>query len=75
MTAPDDNSIITATAPAEVYDKKNPFPSNLKRRVLLNKEGSDKETIHLEMCLAGSGLEYRPGDSLAIIPTNSTQVV
>ena len=43
--------------------------------MLLNKEGSDKETIHLEMCLAGSGLEYRPGDSLAIIPTNSTQVV
>ena len=58
-----------------VYDKKNPFPSTLKRRVLLNKEGSDKETLHLELCLAGSGLEYRPGDSLAIIPTNSPQVV
>ena len=75
MTAPDDNSIITATAPAEVYDKKNPFPSPLKRRVLLNKEGSDKETLHLELCLAGSGLEYRPGDSLAIIPANSPQAV
>ena len=75
MTAPDDNSIITATAPAVVYDKKNPFPSTLKRRVLLNKEGSDKETLHLELCLAGSGLEYRPGDSLAIIPANSPQTV
>ena len=75
MTAPDDNSIITATAPAVVYDKKNPFPSTLKRRVLLNKEGSDKETLHLELCLAGSGLEYRPGDSLAIIPANSPQAV
>jgi len=75
MTAPEDNSIITATAPAVVYDKKNPFPSTLKRRVLLNKEGSDKETLHLELCLAGSGLEYRPGDSLAIIPANSPQAV
>ncbi len=75
MTAPDDNSIITATTPDVVYDKKNPFPSTLKRRVLLNKEGSDKETLHLELCLAGSGLEYRPGDSLAIIPANSPQAV
>ena len=58
-----------------VYEKKNPFPSTLKRRVLLNKEGSDKETLHLELCLAGSGLEYRPGDSLAIIPANSPQAV
>ena len=58
-----------------VYDKKNPFPSTLKRRVLLNKEGSAKETLHLELCLASSGLEYLPGDSLAIVPTNSPEVV
>ena len=30
---------------------------------------------HLELCLTGSGLEYRPGDSLAIIPTNSDRLV
>ncbi|SVA91901.1 uncharacterized protein METZ01_LOCUS144755, partial [marine metagenome] len=58
-----------------LYDKKNPFPSTLKRRVLLNKEGSAKETLHLELCLASSGLEYLPGDSLAIVPTNSPEVV
>ncbi len=66
---------ITNSSAGVVYDKKNPFPSCLKRRVLLNKEGSDKETLHLELCLAGSGLEYRPGDSLAVIPANSPQVV
>jgi sulfite reductase (NADPH) flavoprotein alpha-component len=65
----------TNSSAGVVYDKKNPFPSCLKRRVLLNKEGSDKETLHLELCLAGSGLEYRPGDSLAVIPANSPQVV
>ena len=27
------------------------------------------------MCLAGSGLEYLPGDSLAIVPTNSPEVI
>lgn len=68
----DENTICST---AVVYDKKNPFLSTLKRRVLLNKEGSDKETLHLELCLAGSGLEYRPGDSLAIIPANSPQAV
>jgi len=57
------------------YSKKNPFPSTLKQRRLLNKPGSTKEVQHLELCLTGSGLEYRPGDSLAIIPTNSDRLV
>ena len=70
-----ENANSPGSATTVVYNKKNPFPSALKRRVQLNKEGSDKETLHLELCLAGSGLEYRPGDSLAIIPTNSPQVV
>ena len=71
----DENTLNPNPAPAVVYDKNNLFPSTLKRRVLLNKEGTDKETLHLEMCLAGSGLEYCPGDSLAIVPTNSAEVV
>ncbi|MBC8244934.1 MAG: hypothetical protein H8E20_11115 [Verrucomicrobia bacterium] len=74
MTAPDDNTINTTAELSEVYDKKNPFLSALMRRILLNGKDSAKETLHLEMCLAGSGLEYRPGDSLAIIPSNSPQV-
>ena len=65
----------TNSSAGVVYDKKNPFPSTLKRRVLLNREGSAKETLHLELCLAGSGLEYLPGDSMAIVPTNSPEVV
>jgi sulfite reductase (NADPH) flavoprotein alpha-component len=68
----DDNTSLSAGV---VYDKKNPFPSILKQRVLLNKAGSAKETYHLELCLDGSGLEYRPGDSLAILPANSTALV
>ena len=65
----------TNSSTGVVYDKKNPFPSTLKRRVLLNREGSAKETLHLELCLAGSGLEYLPGDSMAIVPTNSPEIV
>ncbi|WP_269537201.1 assimilatory sulfite reductase (NADPH) flavoprotein subunit [Cerasicoccus fimbriatus] len=61
---------LAPTAPAIEYGKKNPFPSELKERVLLNGRGSIKETIHLELSLAGSGLSYEAGDALAVIPTN-----
>jgi sulfite reductase (NADPH) flavoprotein alpha-component len=57
------------------YSKKNPFPSKLTQRRILNKPGSTKEVHHLELCLAGSAFEYRPGDSLGIIPTNSDRIV
>ena len=64
-----------AVATEENYSKSNPFPSLLKQRRLLNHPGSTKEVQHLELCLAGSGIEYQPGDSLAIIPTNSDRSV
>ena len=57
------------------YGKKNPFPSALNDRVMLNGEGSSKETIHLEFSLDGSGLSYEPGDALAVVPVNAPDVV
>ena len=65
----------TATAPGIIYSRKNPFPSKLKERILLNGRGSAKETIHLEFDLQGSGLTYEVGDSLAVIPENAPDVV
>jgi len=66
----------TAQAPAAVkYSRKNPFPAELKERVLLNGEGSAKETVHLEFDLEGSGLTYETGDALAVIPHNAADVV
>jgi sulfite reductase (NADPH) flavoprotein alpha-component len=66
-----------AAAPAAPvkYSRKNPFPAELKERVLLNGEGSAKETIHLEIDLDGSGLTYEAGDALAVIPHNAKDVV
>jgi sulfite reductase (NADPH) flavoprotein alpha-component len=63
-----------ASAPVK-YSRKNPFPSKLKERVLLNGKGSAKETIHLEFDLEGSGLVYETGDALAVIPNNAEDVV
>ena len=42
---------------------------------MLNGRGSAKETWHLELDLNGSGMDYEPGDALAILPTNTCAVV
>lgn len=83
-------SSLTALAPASVahvavaaptavagveYGKKNPFPAETIDTLILNGEGSSKETLHLEFSLAGSGLSYEPGDALAVVPVNAPDVV
>ncbi|MES2708537.1 MAG: flavodoxin domain-containing protein [Verrucomicrobiota bacterium] len=63
------------SAAAAVYDKKNPFQGELLERVLLNGEGTAKETWHYEISLEGSGLSYQPGDALGVVPVNAPDVV
>ncbi len=71
--------VATFAAPAPVsiseYGKKNPFPAETIDTLILNGEGSSKETLHLEFSLAGSGLSYEPGDALAVLPVNAPDVV
>jgi sulfite reductase (NADPH) flavoprotein alpha-component len=67
--------VAPSAAPSVEYGKKNPFPAEIIDSVLLNGEGSAKETLHLEFSLAESGLSYEPGDALAVIPLNSPDVV
>lgn len=67
--------VAAAAAPAVKYSRKNPFPAELKERVLLNGKGSAKETIHLEFDLEGSGLTYETGDALAVVPHNADDVI
>lgn len=58
-----------------LYDRKRPFPSPLLDRVTLNGRGSSKSVHHIELSLEGSGLSYRPGDSLGIYVQNSPTLV
>lgn len=55
----------------EGYSKRNPFPASVKRVVKLNADGSDKDTRHVEISLAGSGLSYQVGDALGVMPHNN----
>ncbi len=52
------------------YSKDRPFPARIVENRLLTAPGSDKETRHLVVSLAGSGLAYKPGDSLGAFPSN-----
>ncbi|TAE91911.1 MAG: sulfite reductase [NADPH] flavoprotein alpha-component [Verrucomicrobia bacterium] len=81
LTALAPQSVAVAEVPAAAlpvassYGLKNPFPSEVLENILLNGKGSAKETIHVELSLAGSGLTYEPGDALAVIPSNADDVV
>ena len=48
---------------------------HLAQRHRLNKDGSQKETWHIEFDLAGSELDYAVGDSLGIFPINDPGLV
>ena len=71
--------VVSATASPALsvveYGKRNPFPAEVIDSVLLNGEGSTKETLHLEFALTGSGFSYEPGDALAVQPVNSPEMV
>ena len=53
-----------------VYSKNNPFLARLTQRYRLNKTGSEKNTQHFVVNIAGSGLKFECGDSLGVFPTN-----
>jgi len=57
------------------YTKDNPLPAKLLENRVLNKDGSSKDTRHLVVDIAGSGLTYQVGDSLGIFASNRPQIV
>ncbi|MDP1590178.1 MAG: flavodoxin domain-containing protein [Prosthecobacter sp.] len=72
-------STSETTAPAEPeetgFTKKNPFQAKLVANVNLNARGSAKDTHHIALSLAGSGLSYEVGDALGVYVQNCPEVV
>jgi sulfite reductase (NADPH) flavoprotein alpha-component len=56
------------------YDRKNPFMATVTEAYCIS-EGSGKETNHYVVSLKGSGIRYKPGDSLGFYPTNNYELV
>lgn len=59
----------------EVYSMKNPFPARALGVKSVTKPGSAKETVHIDISLQGSGLEYTTGDALGVFPCNDPALV
>ncbi len=57
------------------WSAKNPYSSNLTQNFILNGEGSGKETRHIVFDLASSGLEYKAGDALGVVPVAPSRLV
>jgi sulfite reductase (NADPH) flavoprotein alpha-component len=68
------SSAPVAAAPAITAEpgrsRDNPVPATFVSRRLLNKEGSEKETWHIDFDLSGCGLDYVVGDSFGFYPRN-----
>ena len=60
---------------APKFNRKNPCTAKLLKAELLTEGCSVKDTWHYEIGLQGSGLEYLPGDSLALFPHNNPALV
>src|SRR5437762_10887937 len=63
------------SAIATTYSRKNPFLAELTRHEHLTGPESLKDTRHFVVNLAGSGLSYSPGDSLAVFGRNPPELV
>jgi len=57
------------------FDKKNPFDAAVIENIELTGRGSSKETRHIELSLADSGLTYQPGDALGVVARNDPVLV
>jgi sulfite reductase (NADPH) flavoprotein alpha-component len=66
---------MSETAEISAFTKDNPFNACVTDNRVLNGPGSAKETRHIVVSLAGSGLHYKAGDSLGVFPTNRPEEV
>jgi sulfite reductase (NADPH) flavoprotein alpha-component len=69
---------VVSAQPVETvttFTRENPWSARVLESIQLNGRGSDKETYHLELDLAGSGLRFAPGDALAVRSINHDPLV
>ena len=57
------------------WNRNHPYLATVNENRLLTGPGSEKETRHIEIDLGDSGLQYLPGDSAGILPTNTCDAV
>lgn len=57
------------------WTREHPYAARLLSSTLLSAASSAKEIRHFEIDISGSQIAYQPGDSIAVVPVNSTTAV
>ncbi|WP_083250498.1 diflavin oxidoreductase [Acidihalobacter aeolianus] len=68
------SAVSAATEPVS-WTRHRPFAAPLLERLPLTAEGSTRRVWHLELDLAGSGIDFAAGDCLSIVPSNPPELV
>ena len=68
-------SVVKEKSVKSEWSAKNPYTSYLTENYILNGEGSGKETRHIVFDLGDSGLEYKAGDALGVVPICPPEIV
>lgn len=68
-------NIITSTHSTPTYHREQPFSARLLANQRITARDAEKDVRHIEIDLAGSGLQYLPGDALGIWPRNDAGLV
>ena len=63
---PDSNGAYTVAAP---------YMATISASKLLTNPDSDRRVLHVEFDLGSSGITYKPGDSVGVIPQNNAELV
>lgn len=68
---------VTSLRPvaATQYSRASPFKAGVLANQRITGRASSRDTRHVELSLAGSGLTYEPGDALGVWPTNPVALV
>jgi sulfite reductase (NADPH) flavoprotein alpha-component len=70
-----DTPARAALAPGATPSRDNPATATFLARTRLNRPGSEKVTWHVDIDLAGSGIDYTVGDSFGVFPANEPRLV
>ncbi|TCD64531.1 NADPH-cytochrome P450 reductase [Steccherinum ochraceum] len=53
-----------------IHDAKNPFPATISVARELFADGADRNCVHVELNIEGSGMTYQHGDHVGVWPSN-----
>lgn len=62
-------------AGTEAFSEARPLEAEITGLVNLNGSGSTRETWHVEMATEAAGYAYEPGDAIAVVPENDSELV